>query len=137
MAAPRDGRARFVAAGLVVVMLVACDAGSNGAKVGRGDVRVYVGNGARQCQSNGMLPQASAQLLIDAGVDVLTSDCGVLTGVAFPAVCGAATGDILVHAIRAVNLPDAERLGFEDVAEITAAGHGYTLVDCTTRQPLR
>jgi hypothetical protein len=135
MASPRERRVPFLGALLTVtaVLLGGCGGGS----VGRADVRVYISSGAEQCQSNGMSPQASAQRLINAGVDVLKSDCGVLTGVAFPAVCGGPTGDILVHEIRAANLPDAERLGFQDVATLTAAGRGYALVDCTTRQPLR
>jgi hypothetical protein len=133
-----DGRARVLAAGLAaaVVLLAGCGGGSGGAKVGRGDTLVYIDSGAQQCESKGLLPRASAERLIDAGVDVLTSDCGVLTGVLLPAVCGAPTGDILVHEIRAANLPEAERLGFMGVATIAGAGHGYTLVDCATRQPL-
>ncbi|HJR70147.1 MAG TPA: hypothetical protein VKA43_08930 [Gammaproteobacteria bacterium] len=59
--------------------------------------------------------------LIRAGIDVLRSACGTLTGVAFPAVCGAPTGEINLHDIRPENLPDAERLGFRDVAVLGVA----------------
>jgi hypothetical protein len=61
---------------------------------------------------------------------------GLAAAVVLLAGCGAPTGDILVHEIRAANLPEAERLGFMGVAAIAGAGHGYTLVDCATRQPL-
>ncbi|HVY65466.1 MAG TPA: hypothetical protein VHH11_11660 [Gammaproteobacteria bacterium] len=120
---------------MATVLFARCD-GSDGLRLVRGDTLVYVDRGAHQCQSDGLSPEASAQRLIDAGVDVLKSYCGQRTGVVFPTVCGAPTGDILLHEIRAANLPDAERLGFQNVAALAAAGQGYVLVDCTTRRPL-
>lgn len=73
--------------------------------------------------------------LIEAGIDVLGSTCGYHTGVAYPAVCGAGTNDILVHEIRQVNLPDAEAVGFEALETLVdaAAGTGYELIDCADR----
>ena len=120
---------------MAAVLFAQCD-GSDSLRLGHGDTLVFADRGAHQCQQDGMTPEVSAQRLIDAGVDVLKSYCGQRTGVAFPAVCGAPTGDILLHQIRAANLPDAERLGFQNVAQLAAIGQGYVLVDCTTRRPL-
>lgn len=96
------------------------------------DVLVYGDREVRQCESDGISPEASAQILINAGIDVLQSTCGLRTGVAFPDVCGGATADILVHKIRSVNLADAEQLGFQEISTLVdaAAGTSYELVDC-------
>jgi hypothetical protein len=131
MAIRRNGSAIALSA-----LLFARCGGSDGIRLVRGDALVYADRGAHQCQADGTTPEASAQQLINAGVDALKSYCGQRTGVVFPAVCGAPTGDILLHEIRAANLPDAEKLGFQSVAALAAAGQGYVLVDCTTRQPL-
>jgi len=100
--------------------------------VAPGNVAVFADRGSRQCESTGISPGESAQLLINVGVDVLRSDCGIRTGVAFPAVCGGATGEIVVHQIRSVNLPTAEQLGFAPVSTLVdpVAGTSYELVAC-------
>ena len=111
------------------LLLAACTGDSDTAP---GDILVYADRGARQCESDGISPEASAQTLINAGIDVLLSTCGIRTGIVFPAVCGAGTGDIVVHEIRAVNLPDAEQSGFRLISTLidAAEGTGYQLVDC-------
>ena len=120
----------------VACLLAACsgDPGSGGADT----ARVYTGTGARQCETDGLSLERSAQALVEAGIDVLDSSCGVMTGVAFPAVCGAPTGEILVHEIRSVNVPDAGELDYENVESLVdpEEGTGYRLVDCETRAPL-
>ena len=87
-----------------------------------------------QCGSRGLTTQQSAQKLVNGGIDVLESNCGVNTNLVFVTVCGAGTGDILIHKIRKVNLPDAERLGFSSVATLQnpTTGIGYVKVDCDT-----
>ncbi len=96
------------------------------------NISVFADREARQCESDGVSPEVSAQKLINAGIDVLQSTCGIRTGVLFPAVCGGATADILVHGIRSVNLPDAEKLGFQETSTLIdeAKGMGFVLVDC-------
>jgi|GEM_PF-947633 len=100
------------------------------------DLLVYADRGARQCEPDGMSLDASAQILINAGTDVLRSTCGIRTGIDYPAVCGGGTSDILVHEIPSVNPPAAEPLGFEDISALVddAAGTGYELFDCADRQ---
>ena len=99
-----------------------------------GDMWVYEGRQSVQCGSRGLTTQESAQKLINGGIDVVRSACGVMTGVAFPALCGSGTGEILLHEIRSVNLVDAEQRGFKSVAtlQIPAQGRDYARVDCQT-----
>jgi len=99
-----------------------------------GDVLVYEGRQAVQCGSRGLTTGQSAQKLINGGIDVLASNCGVVTGVAYPALCGQPTGEILIHEIRSVNVPDAEQHGFNPVVELQdpAAGVSWEKVDCQT-----
>lgn len=105
--------------------------------VAPGDSLVFADRGVRQCESDGISPEASAQILIDAGIDVIRSNCGIRTGVAYLAVCGAGSVDILVHEIRSVNVPDAEVLGFQEISTLVDAAKGtsYELIDCADRFP--
>lgn len=122
---------------VVTLLIVACreDSVTPEDLVTTDDLLVYADREVRQCESDGISPEASAQILINAGVDVINSTCGIRTGVEYPAVCGGATGDILVHEIRSVNLPDAEQLGFQAISTLIdeAAGTNYELVDCADR----
>jgi hypothetical protein len=128
---------------VVALFLVAClddsvptkDSNTIDQSITPGDTLVYADREVRQCESDGISPEASAQLLIDAGIDVLQSTCGIRTGVEYTAVCGGKTADILVHEIRSVNLPDAEQLGFQEISSLidAAAGTSYELLDCANR----
>ena len=113
---------------VVTLLLVACPGDSDTP----GDILVYADREVVQCESDGVPLEASAQILINAEVEILQSTCGIRTGVAFAAVCGGGTADILVHEIRSVNLPDAEELGFQEISTLinAAADTGYELVDC-------
>jgi len=116
---------------VVLLLVTACSGGEN-TTTDPSDVLIYVDRGARQCESSGMSADESAQTLIVAGVDVLQSSCGIRTGVAYAAVCGGETGQIILHEIRAVNLPTARQLGYELASTLidTASGTGYQSVDC-------
>ncbi len=130
---------------VVVLFLVAClddsvqtkDSNTIQESVTPEDTLVYADREVRQCESDGMSPEASAQILINAGIDVLQSTCGIRTGVEYPAVCGGGTADILVHEIRSVNLPDAEQLGFQEISTLIdeAVGTSYELLNCANRFP--
>jgi len=74
----------------------------------------------------------SAQILVDAGIDVLSSSCGNKTGIAYAQVCGAPSASIIIHEIRNQNLPGAEAEGFLDVETLidTNAGTSYEIVEC-------
>lgn len=109
-----------------LLLLAACDFDSSEA-----DEILVFAEGALQCQPP-TTPESSAQILIDAGIDVLWSSCGTKTGVTVPAVCDSPGLDILVHEIRTVNLQDAERLGFQQASLLVdaSAGTGYQLTNC-------
>ena len=102
------------------------------------DALVYQSRGGLLCGSRGMTPEQGARTLINGGIDVIESGCGTMTNVSFPAVCGASTGDILLHEIRRVNLPDAEKLGFKDPATLAdpPTNAGYAWVNCDTGEVL-
>jgi hypothetical protein len=124
--------------------LGACGGGESGQdplrneRVSSGDVLVYESRQAIQCTTRGLTTQASAQKLVNGGIDVLESNCGVNTNLVFAAVCGAGTGDLLIHKIRSSNLADAEHLGFSSVDTLRnpTTGIGYAKVDCDTGAPL-
>jgi hypothetical protein len=120
-----------------VIGLVACGEDGGEAPLARartGNLLVYEGRQSVQCGTRGLTTQQSAQKLIDGGIDVIESNCGVITGVAFAAVCGGGTGEILLHEIRSVNLADAEQRGFKAASTLTdrASGVDYAKVDCQT-----
>jgi hypothetical protein len=101
--------------------------------------QVFRLTGKTQCANDGLTLAQTNAMLIQGGLDVLESSCGVITGVAFPAVCGAGTPNINLHRIRKVNIPDAERLGFTDVRDIGmkpgVPGTGFQVVDCPVVTP--
>ena len=107
-------------------------------KVSVGDVQVFESRQSVQCGTRGLTTQQSAQKLVNGGIDVLESNCGVTTGFAYAAVCGGATGEILIHKVRRANLGDAEQLGFESVETLRnpTTGIGFANVDCDTGAPL-
>lgn len=95
---------------------------------------VYEGRQAVQCGSRGLTTAESAQKLIDGGIDVIASNCGIVTGQVYAAVCGAGTGEILIHEIRSENVRDAEQRGFNPVRELQdpVSGTTWEKVDCQT-----
>jgi hypothetical protein len=118
---------------LIVPMLVGCEAG----RTGNPDVvQVFIGSGHTQCNNDGLTLAQTQMILVQNGVDVLGSACGTITGIGFASVCGGPTGEINIHQVRRVNLADAERLGFRNVAAIgrdgQVAGTGFQEEACPT-----
>ena len=120
-------------------MLVSCGGESSESKlpaerISPSDVLVYESRLAVQCGTRGLTTQESAQKLVNGGIDVLESNCGVVTGVVQAAVCGIGTPELLIHKIRKVNLADAKQLGFDSVSILRdpARGTDYAKVDCDT-----
>ena len=106
-----------------------------GERLRPGNVVVFEGRGRLQCEfTGGITPEQSAMKLIREGVDVMRSGCGAMTDVAFAAVCGGPSGELVLHEIRSVNLDTAERAGFHEVEElkVPGSGQGYAWVDCAT-----
>jgi len=98
------------------------------------NVLVFESDGRRQCEPAVVTPQQSARRLADGGVDVRDSSCAVLTNLAFPAVCGAPSGELVVHEIDQHQLDAAQRLGFSLVTTLRLGNGdpGYTIVACTS-----
>lgn len=127
----------LAAACVAVLGLAGCGEESDAPaeSVRSGNMVVFEGRGRLQCDfTGGITPAQSALKLTNEGVDVLRSGCGAVTGVAFAAVCGGSSGEILLHEIRHENRDTAERLGFVPAEELTnqASGTGYAWVDCQT-----
>jgi hypothetical protein len=117
------------AASLIVLGLSACN--DDVASPDPYDITVFESRGL-QCEV-GSTPQQSGLKLIQQGLDVRRSGCGVMRNVAFPAVCGAPSGLILLHAIPSVSSAAAEQIGFKSVDTLR---NGYDWVDCDTGRVL-
>lgn len=70
-----------------------------------------------QCEAPAVTLKQSAKKLINAGIAVSRSNCGV-DGLAYPAMCGAQAGEILVHDIPESSLDRAMELGFRPGGEL-------------------
>lgn len=98
------------------------------------NVLVYESNGRRQCEPAAISPQQSARKLENAGVTVRESSCAVLTTIAFPAVCGAPSGELVVHEISESKALAAQQMGFTLVTTLRSGSGdpGYTTVACAS-----
>jgi len=81
-------------------------------------VKVYKTDDSIQCGNAGVELDVMVLELINSGIDVVCSQKGH-DGMVRPTVCGVGTGNINVYKINAVNLPDAESLGFELVSNLS------------------
>jgi len=97
-------------------------------EAGVGEVEVYEsGPHLAQCAPPAITRTQSAAKLTSAGVEVRSSSCGYKEGVVFPAVCGAGTGEILLHVIPSSRLADARATGFTPAEELE---HGWRRTSC-------
>ena len=86
--------------------------------------------GNRQCEGGGKSLESSGAELVQNGIKVQESRCGVRTDRMYPSVCGGATGDLLMHRIPASFLDAALELGFDP-----AKPGQYKFVDCPQVPP--
>ncbi|MEZ8127701.1 hypothetical protein [Enterovibrio norvegicus] len=95
-------------------------------------VTVYKSKNAVQCETSGMSVHDSANTLSSYGVTVKSSQCGVLTEVMFASVCGAKTGDIVIHDIGAREEALAGELGYISIDSLKTGevASGFAVVDC-------
>lgn len=114
--------------------LISCggNKSSNVASHAGENIIVYISKGNKQCSHDGLSADGSVRVLVNAGVDVIETFCGAITGLAFAAVCGGGTGDIIAHKIRKVNLSSAKELGYEDVETLVDVKNmvGYEIHKC-------
>lgn len=81
-------------------------------------VWVHISSGARQCEFPGHSLEVTANTLTEAGVDVLDSHCGVITGMMSAAVCGGPTPAINLHEIPQSQLEQAQSLNYRTVESL-------------------
>lgn len=79
---------------------------------------VMESRGTKQCEGGGLTVEQSRGKLVDGGIQVVESRCGVRTDRMYPQVCGGATGDILLHRIPTAMLDAALELGFDPVGTV-------------------
>ncbi len=95
---------------------------------------VYANRGGIQCETVGMTPEESTQILVSAGIDVLSATCGFIIGNPDPpAVCGEPiAGNIIVHEIPEGDLPSAAGVGYHNVSTLVdeSLGTSYVIGDC-------
>lgn len=112
---------KTIATFLLISLTVACNNNDNNtpsrtaANIEEDNTIVYIMKGSTQCHDDGIKPEESTQTLINAGIDVIQSYCGHLTGIVYLSVCGGGTGEIIAHEIRTVNLPHAIEQGYEEI----------------------
>jgi hypothetical protein len=80
--------------------------------------KVFKYDGSTQCNEDGIPLEKMKRKLMAAGNDVKCSQ-KAHDGLLYPAVCDGATGNINVYLIHPHNIPDAEKLGFRSVSELT------------------
>src|SRR5690606_21684377 len=78
-------------------------------------VKVFKSALSTQCYNDGIPLDVTAEELKAAGVE-FTCAQRAFDGMAYPAVCGAATGEINVFQIFAADLPTVKRLGYAEVS---------------------
>lgn len=87
-------------------------------KLNQSLVEVYKATGALQCEpASGTSLTASAAALSKADIATSASNCGYITGIAFPAVCGGGTASVNIHSIASTDLQAAEGLGYKLVSK--------------------
>lgn len=86
-----------------------------------------------QCEAPAITPQQSAAKLTQAGIDVHATSCGMRTGVAYAAVCGGGTPDIILHDIPAGAVAEAGALGFLPADGLVDAARqtGWQRIPCS------
>lgn len=93
-------------------------------------VLVFISNEAIQCEFKGLMPAETAQKLINIGVDVIESQCGMIGG-GVMALCGLSTQEINIHTIHSQNVEDAKGAGFRPVSFIEEIGLDYGVTSCS------
>ncbi|MFP6681025.1 MAG: hypothetical protein VCB07_02380 [Gammaproteobacteria bacterium] len=76
--------------------------------------KVYISKGRAQCEdSSGKDLPTTKEELQGAGIKVFSSECGTITGIMAPALCGSTTLHINIHGIDNRKFSEAESLGYK------------------------
>ena len=91
---------------------------------------VYISKGRLQCEDeSGKALSVTKDELQQAGIKVYSSECGVITGIMPPALCGSTTLRINVHGIDERKISEAEAIGFKSV-ESFEKKQDYEIISC-------
>lgn len=112
---------KYTAIFMSILFLFAC--GSDA------DIEIYISTGKAQCLDNGLPIQETRQYLQDQGIEVKGEKCAVLTGIFYPAVCGAGTGDVHIFTIAESSLSRAQNIGFRAIRDLDSS-MGYMERKC-------
>ena len=102
----------------------------------KGDtLKVYISAAAKQCEYTGHPLPKTQETLTSNGIEVYHSECGQMTGLMVPAVCGGMMTKINVHTIRRQDHAAAEALGFASLDSLVdeRRGTGFMMEKCKDR----
>ena len=88
---------------------------------------VYISTNQLQCENNGLSLLESKNALRTADIQVIDSQCAIISGLMYAAGCGMPTGRIYVHRILLDDQLKAEQSGFTTVEQLA---EGYQYVEC-------
>ncbi|TYK64163.1 hypothetical protein [Colwellia echini] len=114
---------------LLSFFLISCDDDSSTSLV-EDTIDVYISKGDTQCNDDGLSIEETASYLTNSDIKALESQCGIISGLSFTAVCGGGTGNIYIHTIDIDDLDAAENLGFIDASSLIVEDSGYAVVEC-------
>lgn len=115
----------------MVLFIVGCSNGDTGGGLDK-TMLVYISNGHTQCNNDGVSYQDSLQTLVSSGIDVIETQCGVITGLSVITVCGAPTLGIIIHRVKQKAFTAANEMGYNSLSKIAAKDRGvsYQLIPC-------
>lgn len=114
---------------LSVILMVSCSdnlANDTAVKL----VSIYINTAETQCNDDGLSLEETSSLLTDASIEFTEPNCGYITGVNYPAVCGGGTNNIYIFTIEESDLIETENLGFADLSSLDSS-LGYETVNCS------
>jgi hypothetical protein len=109
--------------------LISCDEDSSTSLV-QDTIDVYISKGDTQCNDDGLTIEETTSYLTNSDIKAFESQCGVISGLSFYAVCGGGTGHIYIHTIDINDLDAAENFGFIDASTLVGEDSGYAIVEC-------
>jgi hypothetical protein len=104
----------------ILVLPPASSTGGGDSTSPRTSVTLYISAGSVQCATGGMSLTGMQRLLTDAGIQVLTANCGS-DGRIYTTVCGGPDGRIGIFEIPAVQAQAASALGFAPLSALPDA----------------
>ena len=113
---------------ILSLFLISCD--SEKPEVVEDDLAgVYIEKNDTQCNDDGSSLVEVSSYLSNAETKVYKATCGFITGLSYDGVCGGGTNNIYYFLINAVDLTQAENLGFSALSGLDS-GLSYEVKEC-------